>query len=318
LLSQIVGAQAALEAAIAELSQSGGNPAQLSESRSQLALLGNLSLQLGTASGAALANLRGEVMAVTSTANSTAQQTRAAANAANAASADIAQLAAISREQVTSIMRDMKDFDPYLHFDSKAEEEAYRRREVERQQAIAAELAKNTPAGDMNAAGVTVGQMVDAKAHGAGNSPEFDARWHDLVTTTTNLRNAMRAQGQSTDEFDRKLRDDLRTIMKSKGLTDAQIDERFAKNSDPLEAAKAYVGETEMQHLTKNVAVSSDLKPTQAVSVESVDTPLPKANVDDVMAKFRATGVTVGEHPPEGGYTHGVNATAQTATSRAK
>jgi hypothetical protein len=189
LLSQIVGAQAVLEAAIAELSQSGGNPAQLSESRSQLALLGSLSLQLGTASGAALTNLRGEVMAVASTANSTAQQTRAAANAANAMSADIAQLAATSREQVTSIMRGMKDFDPYLHFDSKAEEEAYRKREVERQTYITAQQAKGTPHGDLNAANSAIAQMNDAKAHGADRSPVFA----DRLSALTNSRDELQA-----------------------------------------------------------------------------------------------------------------------------
>ncbi len=314
LLGQIVAAQFALESAVAELSQTGGD---LGESRSQLAAVTNLRQQLGTASSATLANLRGEIVAAATAATSVIQQARVASG--NAASADLAQAANASREQVNNILRGMKDFDPYLQFNSTADEDAYRRREQERNQYIAAQQAKGTPEGDLNAAGATVGQMADAHAHGAGNSPEFESRWNELVGTTQRLRDEIIRSGGNTEEFDRKLRADLRTIMRSKGLNDAEIDARLAAHPDnPLEAARAFVGETEIQHLTKDVAITTDIRPILPVAVEVVEAPLPQRTTDDVMAKFRATGVTVGEHAADDGFAHGVNAANQVATTRTK
>jgi hypothetical protein len=307
LLAQIVVAQATLASAIAELSQAGGNPGPLAESRSNMALLGELGLQLGTANSCALTSLRSEVAAAVATASSTAQQARTAAtSAASAVSTDIAQLANASREQVNNVMRCMKDFDPYLQFDSKAEEEAYRKREEERNQYIANQQAKNTPEGNLNAAGAAVGQMADAKAHGAGDSPEFEGRWKSLVETTESLRNTMRAQGHSTEEFDKHLRDDLRSIMKSKGLTDAQIDERFAKNPDPLEAAKAYVGnDDDLQKISRATNAANSETGAVGLVAAQKDT---HSSMSSAIAALQAAGVTTSPQPVSGSVEHGVSA----------
>ncbi|MEI9927610.1 MAG: hypothetical protein WDN44_07765 [Sphingomonas sp.] len=80
--------------------------------------------------------------------------------------------------------------------------------------------------------------MADAKAHGA-SGPEFDKRWSDLVTATDHLREQVRASGGSTKEFDDHLREDLRRILKSKGLSDTQIDAQFAAHPDPARSGES-------------------------------------------------------------------------------
>lgn len=312
LTGAIAAAQFALESAIAELSQMGGD---LSESRSQLAAIVQLRQQLGSASGATLANLRSEIVAASTAATSAIQQARTAS--ANAATADLAQAASASREQVNSILQGMKDFDPYLQFDSKADEEAYRRREQERNQYIAAQQAKGTPEGDLNAAGATVGQMADAHAHGAGSSPEFETRWNALVGTTQRLRDEIVRSGGSTQAFDDRLRADLRSIMRSKGLSDTEIDARLAAHPDnPLEAAREFVGDNDVQRLNRDVVVSQGLEPAPTVSVTMVASGLPDRSTGDIMAKFRAAGITVDEHPADAGYAHGVSIGPQQGTTR--
>jgi hypothetical protein len=200
LLAQIVGARAALEAAIAELSRAGGNSEQLSASRSNLALLGNLGLQISTVNGSALASLRGEVTAAASAASNAAQQARAyAADAASAESANVAQAAAAAREQVNDVMRGMKDFDPYLHFDREADKEAYRRREAERLAYIERQQATGTPRGDLNAANAALAQMDDAKAHGADRSPAFADRYAALEQSRDRLKDTISPEPTKTN-----------------------------------------------------------------------------------------------------------------------
>jgi hypothetical protein len=168
--------------------------------------------------------------------------------AADHESADTAQAAAVTatsgatRSEVIALSRDMdKLFDPYLKFASAADEEEYRKREADQHRYIEAELAKKTPEGTLNAAGGTIGQMLDANAHGAGDSPEFLPHWNKLVDTTNQQREAMRAAGQSTDEFDHKLRENVRRFLKTKGLSDQEIDARLSANENPLEAVKPYL-----------------------------------------------------------------------------
>ena len=248
LLGEIAGAQAMLEAAIAELTRVGGNPGQLAESRSQLALLSNLGLQLGTASGAVLANLRGEVTAAASAAGSAAQQARAAAtDAANAISADIAQAAAASREQVNNVMRGMKDFNPYLHFDSKDEEEAYRRREAERRTYIERQQAAGTPQGDLNAANAALAQMDDAKAHGADRSPAFADRYAALEQSRDRLRGAISPEPAKTTARDR---------IENPNPQPTPAPDTKTKSSD-LDAAMAALREAGVQNATPTEEIAA-------------------------------------------------------------
>lgn len=318
LLGTIDAAQFDIANAIAELARGGADVSALTN-QSQALL--QLQKQVGNANLGGLVAMRTEIASAVALTQAIAQQSRTSATTAEQATASLATVSAETRRAVQSISNDVferKLFDPYLEFASAEDEAAYRKREAERQQTIAAELAKHTPAGDLNAAGATIGQMTDAKAHGAGNSPEFESRWNELVATTQRLRDEIVRSGGSTKEFDDKLRDDLRTIMKSKGLSDAEIDARLAAHADnPLEAAKDFVGETEIQRLSNDTVVTRELKPEQAMSIEAVETPLPRRDSTDFMAKFRATGVTVEEHSAED-YTHGVNAANQIVTVRAK
>ena len=282
LLGKIVGAQFDIESAIAELSRSGASTAALAD---QLVALGRLQQQIAVAGPSTLQALRAEIVATVAATQAATQLGRATTDKADAAS--LADAAAASRDQVAGVMRDMHKFDPYLQFASAYEETAYRQREAERRAIIAAEQAKGTPTGDLNAAGAAVGQMADAKAHGAGDSPEFQQRWDELVKTTENLRAAARAKGIPTEEFDNHLREDLRRILKSKGLSDAEIDARFAANPDPLDAVKAYVaGDEDLSEVSRSArkAIGTDAAVAKDASTDD-------RTMDDAMAKLRTSGV---------------------------
>ena len=292
----------------------GGNSAAISEGLAQLQVLASLQRQIGTASPSALATIRGEIAAVVSQANSAMQQGRTAATAELVTEeADVATLAATSRAQVTAIMRDMHRFDPYLSFASPEDENAYRQREADRLAYIAAEQAKGTPQGDLNAAGGAVGQMVDAAAHGAGNSPEFRERFDELLGNTQRLREQMLREGRDVSEFDRNLREDLRRILRSKGMSDAQIDARFAAHSDPLEAARDLVENAgdlaQIESAANRAADAPDSARTTAAEAPSVP------GLDALMANLQSAGVTMSDAPPSGQPSHGVTVAVATPVS---
>lgn len=119
--------------------------------------------------------MRSEVMAFVAASQATAQQTRSAVAAAQAAEVALHAASERAHREVTDIADDLfgkKIFDPYLRFASAEDEEAYRRREADRQAYIAEQLAKGTPEGNLNAANATVAQLEDAGAHGADRSPD--------------------------------------------------------------------------------------------------------------------------------------------------
>lgn len=188
MLGQLVAGQFALEAALAELA--GADPAIRDRLRNQIGTLAGLQQQVGTATGGALSSLRAEVANLTENATAAARDARTSA-ASNMSSASIATLAQAAREQVNNVMAGMKDFDPYLHFGSKEEEEEYRRREAERRAYIEAEQAKGTPQGDLNAANAAIAQMNDAKTHGADRSPAFADRYAALEQARDRLQSAI-------------------------------------------------------------------------------------------------------------------------------
>lgn len=255
--------------------------------------------RIGPADMATLAN-------VLTVAQSTATALEAASSATAAHAAE--QLAAASDEARTtarSVMAGMHDFDGQLCFASSDDRDAYRDREAERRAYIAQQ--PDTPSGNLNASGAALGQMADAHAHGA-SGPDFNKRWDGLVATTEKLREVIRQSGGSTQEFDEHLSADLRRIMKAKGLSDAEIDARFAANPEPLEAAKTFVSSSgDLKAVDRSV--QWEAKQTTA----SIDLPAVKAApfiaVND-LAELRAAGIVVADHPADAPPEHGLAITA--------
>jgi hypothetical protein len=322
LLNRLGGAESALTAAIAELRRAGNSPL-LAQSEANLSALARLQATVSDASPAALAALTAEIVAMTTTAMDSAQQARGVAASSQSGDAgSLATLASASREQVQSVMRGMQDFDPYLQFDSAKEEAAYREREVQRRAYIEAQQAKGTPEGDLNAAGAAVGQMTDAKAHGAGDSPQFQKRWDDLVESTQKLRNQLIREGRDVSQFDESLRDDLRQIMKSKGLTDAQIEARLAAHPDnPLEAVKDYANDRDIRAIETPGKGQTEKARPPAVALETDAPQASMGNMADAMgsavADLKALGVVAAEHEAGAEPSHGVTANVATPAGRA-
>jgi hypothetical protein len=308
LLGKLVAAQMALEKAIGELIRSG---ASTTAADAQLTHLATLQTSIGTANAATLAAMSGEVAAAVAQSKAVTDQAREQATTASAGSAlALADAARASRSAVNEAMDAARHFQ--LNFASPADEADYRKREDERSRYIAIQQAKHTPVGDLNASGGAIGQLVDAKAHGAHGS-EFDKQWSTLVATTEKLREQVRASGGSTKEFDDHLRVDLRQIMKSKGLSDSQIDAQFAAHPDPLEAAKAYVANEDVSAITAKVDKSKALLTSTADDVKAAPQPVPPSTVDDAMAALKSAGVVASALEAGAAPAHGV--TAQIAST---
>lgn len=227
----------------------------------------------------------------------------ASGEAASRAMQDVAITAAATRQEVEDLSQALfqrRLFDPYLRFASAAEEVEYRAREAERQRAIADQLARRTPEGDLRAGGLVAGQMLDAHAHGAGASGDFLPRWERLTATLHRQRQAMQAAGQSTAAFDRGIAADTRHFLRSKGLSDAEIDARLATMA-PLDLVKPYLAsEREVRAVERTTWRSAydAAAPLQIVSADqaapAADSPAPGAIDLGVMtAKLRTAGVQV-------------------------
>jgi hypothetical protein len=149
--------------------------------------------------------MRATVAASIAASSGLAQQARAASSSpsqATGATASLAAASASAREAVTSFERDMyekKIFDPYLHFASKEDEEAYRKREAERKQATDVALKQNTPEGNLRAADLSIAQLNDAGAHGATASPEYQTKMDGLTSTRDNLAAQVAAPKQQAN-----------------------------------------------------------------------------------------------------------------------
>lgn len=284
----MAGTQLAIERVIATLRAVGS--AVPPELDSQLGELTALRAEIASANPAELVALERAVNAQVAEATRAAQQAKSAAEPA-AASEQVLAAADASRRAVQSTMEYTRNL--HLQFASEEDERGYREREAERAAYIAAQQAKHTPEGDLNAAGGAVGQMVDARAHGAGGA-EFERRWSELVETTAALREKVRAQGGSTKEFDEHLRADLRRIMKAKGLTDAEIDARFAANPDPLEAAKAIVSGGDLAAIQSSSQQMAESERPQFVR-SSEENPMAGHPARDPSNVLRAAGVIASE-----------------------
>jgi len=323
LLGQLVAAQFEIEAAIADLTRDGAPASAVANTRSQLAAVGALRQQLIGADARTLASMRGDIAATVAACQTAAQQARAAADEASAS--NLSNYAQSARNAVHDVMRGMKDFDRDLRFANAQDEAEYRRREDERRAYIDGELAKHTPQGDLNASGGAVGQMTDAAAHGAAANPEFQRRWDKLVVSAEALRAQLVRDGKDVSDFDKHLREDLRRIMKSKGLSDAQIDEQFAAHQgNPIETAKAFVAE-QKDVLTQHDLDRLDME-TQAAGARStvtvgmakqvIEQATPPASAASTLAtslgsigaELKAMGIDQAEHDSTVQPTHGVAA----------
>jgi len=232
--------------------------------------------------------------------------------------AAVTATSADTRREVQSLEHDMFDqkiFDPYLHFSSPADEATFRKRQVEDQKYVHAQLARHTPEGDLNAGGGMIDSMLNADAHGAGDSPEFMPRWNALVDKTMRQHTAMRAAGQSTAEFDSRLMASVRSFLKAKGLSNTEIDQRLAGSANPLDAVKPFLkndrdSQTLLEKLDqKTEAVGSKycFQPLPCVGAgATVPTQDAQLGIDfaAVAAKLNASGVptsdTAGDTPAHG------------------
>ena len=312
MLVELVASQFVLESALADVANA--DPAVRDQLRSQLSNIAGLRQQIGTASGNALGMLRGEVTALASNAGAAAQEARTSAASNRSGASSIATLANAARQQTATVMAGMKDFDADLKFADARDEAEYRQRETQRQAYIAAEQAKGTPQGDLNAAGGAVGQMADAAAHGATANPEFQKRWDALTASTEALRAQLVRDGKDVSQFDAHLREDLRAIMRVKGVPDAKIDALLAAHRDnPLDAVKAFVAdqkgvisEKEIGDLARKAADYKDSAEEQRAAATSLG---PASPIVDAMAKLKASGVVIASDMPEQP-AHGVAAQA--------
>jgi hypothetical protein len=302
LMGQAAGAKIELDRVIASMQDARNSiPAEIIAQQSDLA---GLISQIATASAVDLPALKRAVATAVAAATNATQQMQAASSGQSGPS--LADASEASRRSVQSALDYTRTLD--LQFASAEDERAYRQREAERRSYIEAEQAKGTPEGNLNAAGATVGQMADAKAHGAGG-PEFDQHVTELLETTSKLREAIRRSGKSTQDFDDKLRGELRRVMRNKGMTDAEIDAKFAANPDPLDAAKAYL--TDKDAVAMRTSVEREAWQTDASTVVAVAQPVSTSpSTLDPFAKLRAAGLTASPHEPDADFAHGVTASA--------
>lgn len=182
LLGNLVAAQFDLERAIAEMMQSG---AGTGAAQSQLVRIGQLMRAIGSADAPTLVAMQASVAGLVGEAQAIAQQGRDSAsrvdNGDTLAAVDARTRATVQR--ISDDLFERKIFDPYLRFDNAEEEEAYRKRETERQEFIRRELAKGTPEGSRNAADAAVDQIKDAGRHGADQSPDYQRLLNEATAT---------------------------------------------------------------------------------------------------------------------------------------
>lgn len=315
LATQLAHAQIDLASQLSALLANSGEPALVLNLRDQLMAISALQENVATTRGTTLANLRSSVHAALGTTESLVQQIRTAVGAGTQVSNELAFAGFALRNELASAhasLFESRIFERYMSFASEAEEVAYYRSEAATRRYIEQQLALRAPEGDLNAAGATMGQMLDAHVHGAGKSPEFLPQWNRLLETTERHRVALRAEGRSTEEFDRNLTASVRRYLKEKGLTEAEIAAALAASPNPLDAVKPYLhGQSDAAVLDQSIKFGSDeVSPqsapiTAAVSMPEAANPPPPAeagapDIADVMSVFQAAGIKAGPQPKGG------------------
>lgn len=283
--------------------------------------LTQLQRSIGSASPSSLAAMRGDIAAALAQTQAVITQGRSAATGMDADDMAVANLASHAQAQASSFMRELRQYDDLLRFDSAEQERAYREREQEYRKQFDAGTARNTPEGTLAASGAAYAQAVDLAAHGGSADPALMRRVSELAASTAALRAGLIRDGKDVAQFDAAMRDDLRAIMKSKGKSDAEIDALLAAHPDnPIEAMKAFVAEQKGVVTAKDMTafenrVKENAAPTAAEGIKLQPVlPLPSSDVlaaslVDVGAELKALGVGLTEHN-SAAPAHGVTANA--------
>jgi hypothetical protein len=196
LTSEIAAAQIDIANAIAELARSGADSAALAN---QSHALQQLRRTVGSANLGSLLALRSDVASASTSATALANHAiSTAASAAANANLSPAQRARASIEAVQRDLFEKRVLDPYLQFASAEDEEAYRKRERERDAEVKRALALRTPEGERRANELVQDQLRDAGAHGADRSPDFADMVQLAKSATVDLQSAQQTQENVT------------------------------------------------------------------------------------------------------------------------
>lgn len=317
LTARLAVAHADLERQVIEFSRAAGGAGGEGRASEQLAMLASLQRHIIAATPAALAALQTSVRTQVAITQSITASLRADTPSREAIrTAQFAAINADTRGTVESLSADLYEqriFDPYLKFDSPEDEAGYRQREADTRRYAAEQLAKNTPEGTLNAGGALAGQMLDAEAHGAGESPDFAPRWNELREQLREQRLMVEAEGLSTEEYDRNLQASVRRFLKAKGVPEAEIEAKLKAATDPLDAAQPYLA-TAKDTETLTAELTADAPPTTASAVKASDTRVSPSvespNLGAIAASLSSSGVTLAD----AGSGHGL-ATAMVAPS---
>jgi hypothetical protein len=315
LSARIAAVMAEIEAGLAENSRAAGGASGAGDAQAQLAMLATLQSAITSAQPAALPVLQAKLAWSLPAAQNTVAQMRAATAQATIQAAELASTSEASRRTTRAIADDLFErriFDPYMKFGSDADEAQYRQREADARRYIDDQLAKNTPTGTLNATSAVAGQLLDAHAHGAGDSADFAPRWNEITQALDKQRSLMRAQGLSTEECDQNLRDSVRRYLAGKGLSPDQIDAQLRQSADPLDAAKPYLrSERDVQALQTAVETQAVAELPKVVTV-SAQSPGASAEFEALTASLQARGVVVTDDTVPIG--HGVKAATKSGS----
>jgi hypothetical protein len=237
-----------------------------------------------------------------------------AAEAESAALAAKVELASASIDSHATVSRMVTDVFDKHEFDADvarhthgADLEAFRKRQAEDERYIKEQLGRKTPEGDLNASGRMQGYMLDAHAHGAGDSPDFRNKWDELREKTDRLRASMRPAGRSTDEYDKEISDDTVAFLQAKGLSDAQTREALAKSKNPLDAVEPYIGkDAESRRITRDVGLTGADQAAFGGKSENGKERSLSIDLDAMNAKLAAAGIDAPTTDPEASG-HGLN-----------
>lgn len=311
LLAQAHAQMADIQRVLGTLVDDDGLQTRLTEVAVQIS--GAISALSQALSGPGFSLRRADLLAlqgVVQSSQATALLTQAATQSgASGRMESLAATSAATRDETRSLAHDVfarRIFAPFLRFESAEDEEAFRKREADAHKYIEAQLARGTPEGNLNAGGGMLGHMLDAHAHGAGDSPEFMPRWNALAEKLERQRAAMHAAGQSTEECDRNLVASVRQYLKEKArLSEAEITALLAKAANPLDAVKPFLEKGHASRSLDEAAViimdTARTKPEELPRVEAVgDDPKPDipmtVDPDALRARLKAAGIVTGDN----------------------
>jgi hypothetical protein len=219
LTGAIAAAQIDIANAIAELARSGADSAALAN---QGHALQQLQRTVGSANLGSLLALRSDVTIAATSATALANQaTSTAASAVANTNLSPSQRARANIEAVQRDLFEKRVLDPYLQFASAEDEEAYRKRERERDAEVKRALALRTPEGDRRATELVEDQLRDADAHGADRSPAFAAMLNQNAAAKDTLINAKPAAAPLASETKAPSSEvsDIAAALRAAGLT---------------------------------------------------------------------------------------------------